>query len=265
MVLFQEAEIVRNFEVKNDFYIIEIHTPEIARLSLPGQFIMISLSQESMDPLLPRAFSMARRTRDTLVFIYKVIGRGTGILAGKRPGDRLHIWGPLGNGFILEQGEPVLIGGGTGIAPLIDFGEELDRAGTGFTLVCGGRTEGDLKFMDEFRGAGSGGDGEGNAAADYVPYTEDGSLGERGYVTEFIENGGLNKKSVIYSCGPLGMLRRVGSLAEERGLKCYLSIETPMACGLGTCLGCAVPMRNGGGYFKACTDGPVFDSREVII
>ncbi len=253
-VIFQEAEIVRNYEVTNNFYILEIYAPPIACQSQAGQFIMIASSTMTYDPLLPRAFSMARRTPETLTFIYKLIGRGTGLLAAKRPGDRLRIWGPLGKGFSFEGGKPVLLGGGTGIAPLIDLGDELTRAGVDFALVCGGRTAEDLKFMDEF-----------SDVAAYIPFTEDGSLGRMGYATAYIEEGNVSGDSVIYSCGPMGMLKRVGELARERSLRCYFSIETPMACGLGTCLGCAVPRRGGGGYFKACTDGPVFEASEVMI
>lgn len=252
-IVFDKAEIVRNFEVSNGYWIVEMLTPDIAPRSLPGQFVMMSFADSGYDPLLPRAFSMARRTEKTLVFIYKVIGKGTEILSRLSPGDSLNIWGPLGNGFTVIEGNNVLIGGGTGIAPLIDLAEELAKKGVEYTLVCGGRTAGDLKFMDEFTGI-----------VDYLPYTEDGTLGEKGYVTEYITDGGLDG-ATIYSCGPMPMLRRVAELSLERGIAAQLSIETTMGCGLGTCLGCAVPKRNAPGYFKACTDGPVFSAEEARI
>ncbi|MEM4658523.1 MAG: dihydroorotate dehydrogenase electron transfer subunit [Candidatus Methanosuratincola sp.] len=252
-VEFTHAEVINNYEVSGGFWIIEIHAPKISRSSSPGQFVMIQTSSAvSFDPLLPRAYSMARRTESTLLFIYRVIGRGTTLLSLKRPGDRLYIWGPLGRGFRIEEGEAVLIGGGTGIAPLIDLGEELAQRGRPFRLVCGGRTKEDLKFMERF----------GNI--EYTPYTEDGSLGKKGLVTLYLEGGDLSPNSIIYSCGPMGMLRRIGEIAIAKGLRCQLSVEAPMACGLGTCLGCAVERRDGG-YFKACTDGPVFEAKEVVI
>lgn len=253
-VRFQSAKIVRNTEVSNGFWVIEIECPEIAGISTPGQFIMIAMANSRCDPLLPRAFSMARRTAHTLVFLYRVVGRGTEVLAAGRPGDELSIWGPLGRGFSVSGGTPLLVGGGTGIAPLIDLGEDLNRSGTGYTLACGGRTAGDLRFMDGF-----------SEIVAYVPYTEDGSLGEKGYVTEHLRAENITPDTVVYSCGPMGMLRRVSELAAELGVPCQLSIETPMACGLGTCLGCAIPRRYGGGYFKTCTDGPVFNSTEVVL
>ncbi|MCH8029177.1 MAG: dihydroorotate dehydrogenase electron transfer subunit [Candidatus Dadabacteria bacterium] len=253
-VVLEASEIVKNYEISNGFYILEVFSPDIARSSAPGQFIMINLSHLHNDPLLPRAYSMARRTTETLVFIYRVVGRGTGLLSEKRPGDRVHVWGPLGNGFTITDRKAVLIGGGTGAAPLIDLSEEMSRRGMDHTLVCGGRTAGDLKFMDEF-----------SDVVKYSAYTEDGSLGEKGFVTDYISNGNVGAEAAIYSCGPMGMLRRVSELAAEKGAECQISIETPMACGLGTCLGCAVPKRNSKGYYKACTDGPVFDSKEVVI
>ncbi|MEM4409279.1 MAG: hypothetical protein QXI19_11130, partial [Candidatus Caldarchaeum sp.] len=94
---------------------------------------------------------------------------------------------------------------------------------------------------------------------------EDGSFGKRGLVTLYLEDGDLSPNSIIYSCGPMGMLRRISKIALGKGLRCQVSVEAPMACGLGTCLGCAVQKREGGGYFKACTDGPVFEAKEVVI
>jgi len=253
-VYFQRSEIINNTEFSNGFYTIELHSPEIAKDSHPGQFIMIGMSQTRNDPLLPRAFSMAGRTGETLIFLYRIVGAGSEIMSRKRPGDELSIWGALGNGFEVEEGTPLFIGGGTGVAPLIDLGEELNSRGIEYTLVVGGRTSGDLEFMGGF------GD-----SVEFIPYTEDGSLGTKGLVTEFITPENLGPDTVIYSCGPTAMLRRVSELAAENGIRCHISIETTMACGLGTCLGCSVPKRRGPGYYKTCIDGPVFNSDEVVL
>jgi len=249
------ARVASNRSVADGYYVLEIEAPDVAGRAEAGQFVMIRPPGDRYDPLLPRAFSMAARSRDTLTFVYKVVGRMTTILSHLRPGEGLAVWGPLGRGFPLSGGRRyLLLGGGTGIAPLLDVATELSARNARYVLVCGGRSGSDLAFVERFE-----------AGRDCLFYTEDGSLGTRGLVTEFLERTPLDGETVVFACGPTPMLRGVSALAMERGVRCLVSVETPMACGLGTCLGCTLPRREGEGYVRTCTEGPVFDVTEVRV
>jgi dihydroorotate dehydrogenase electron transfer subunit len=232
-----------------------------------GQFYMLRSASrwgggESERPFLPRAFSVLRAPADghELQFLVEDVGPGTRRLCELEPGDDLLLVGPLGNGFASprEGREPLLVGGGVGIAPLAIWQDGL------------GEAPALLGFRDRDRASGGGLMHSARLA------TDDGSVGHHGLVTELLEgaldgNGhsglapaaGLPPagRAVVYACGPPAMLEAVRALCAEREVPAQLALESGMACGFGACFGCVVPTR--AGYVRLCVDGPVLDA-EVL-
>jgi dihydroorotate dehydrogenase electron transfer subunit len=213
----------------------------------PGQFAMLELDPDRLrlDPLLPRPMAVYRADGSRVEFRFKAVGRGTELLGRLPPGARLGVVGPLGNGFPepapARNGRALLVGGGTGIASLFGLAVQL----SGAEVLLGGRTRDDIMGLDDFAALG----------CRLELATEDGSTGHRGLVTELLEPRSGDE---VYACGPTPMMRRAAELARAANARCYVSVETHMACGFGVCLGCAVPTRAGFRY--VCTDGPVFES-----
>ena len=225
----------------------------------PGQFYMLSTDAwggPGGRPYLPRAFSVAAAepARDgvRLDFLLEAVGPGTALLAGLDSGDSLHLTGPLGRPFS-DPGElgkgaagAVLVGGGIGVAPLALLRRELACRGIPQRTLLGFRDRahsGGLELFDcsEIRTA-----------------SEDGHTGHQGYVTELLGvllEGDDAGSAVVYACGPPAMLEAVRLMCAERGVAAELAMETPMACGFGSCFGCAVPLADGG-YMRLCVDGP---------
>jgi dihydroorotate dehydrogenase electron transfer subunit len=197
------------------------------------------------DPLLPRPMAIYRREGDILEFRFKVVGRGTAALAGSLCGAPLAVVGPLGNGFELPSGDCVLVGGGTGIASLYELAKQAPGP---VQVALGGRSRADVLGLGDFEAL----------PVDLRVATEDGSAGRRGLVSELLE---LRAEHEVLACGPPAMLARVHELARAAGARCLVSLESPMACGFGICLGCVVPTRDGLRY--VCTHGPVFDARTL--
>ncbi len=229
----------------------------------PGQFLMLSPGAVGAarrdDPLLPRPMAVYRESIDggspEIEVLYKVAGRGTALLADARPGDCVRVVGPLGQPFELPaSGErAVLVGGGTGIASLYELAARA-RASARVDVLLGARSAGDLMGADDFEALGVG----------VQVATEDGSRGTRGLVTVLLDRalaeGGGGR---VYACGPTPMMRAVAERARSAGWPTFVSLENPMACGFGVCLGCAVPLA-GEGFALVCRDGPVFDADAVL-
>lgn len=230
----------------------------------PGQFAMLRVGEPL---LLRRPFSIQRGLeRDgeaCIEILFRVVGRGTAVLAELAPGDEVQILGPLGTPFPMPaEGElPVLLGGGVGIPPVVAMARALLAAGGRESLVVGGITrasdhaclEGLLALPKTIHVA-----------------SMDGSEGFRGTVLDLLDDlwsGGPPERTHLYACGPLPMLAAVAKRAEEWGVSCHVSVEAVMGCGIGVCVGCAVPRHAVGGgpnrFALACQEGPVFDSREL--
>ncbi len=231
--------------------------------SRPGQFVMLRGDWER-DPLLPRAFSLLYAgPGDRAAILAKTVGRGTALLERAQPGTRLSVLGPLGSHFPEPAAAvtDLLVGGGVGIPPLYMQAQLAGRRGHArrSEVLYGGRSAHDLVLLSEMRDFGVG----------LYLTTEDGTSGRRGLVTAELEArldhhraSGAGEVRVL-ACGPNAMLWAVARLARDRGVSCFISVEEQMACGIGVCLGCAVPARSRP-FRYVCKDGPVFDASDVL-
>jgi dihydroorotate dehydrogenase electron transfer subunit len=222
----------------------------------PGQFLQVRIG-EGHDPLLRRPFSVHEvdRRKGLASLLFQVRGRGTVWLAARQPGEALDVMGPLGRGFPqpLPEVTNVLVAGGIGVAPLFFLAQELASAGRRVVFLFGAASRDKLWRLVALQQLG----------LELAVATEDGSLGYRGLVTGLLQNYLAEKtgSTVVYACGPREMLREVARLGRESGLPVFVCLEQVMACGIGVCLGCAVPTRHG--YVRVCKEGPVMAAEEV--
>jgi dihydroorotate dehydrogenase electron transfer subunit len=266
------AEITENVRLARATYRVRLACPDLAAAIRPGQFVMLRLLGTS-DPLLGRPFALYDTILDAaglptaLDVVYLVVGKMTGKLAEVRPGDRLDVWGPLGNGFAELDGldDVALVAGGIGQTPFLayirdllgkcGYGDRPARRRVGRLRLYYGVRSADLAAgMEDFRAAGA----EVHLASD------DGSLGYRGFVTQLL--AGHPWPQHIVGCGPEPMLHALAKQARAWGVPCHLSLETPMACGLGMCFSCVTRVRTPDGgwdYKRVCVDGPVFDAAHL--
>ena len=252
----ETAGVLSQREIAPGIYDMWIETC-LAAEAKPGQFICVYPRDKST--LLPRPISICevREDRKALRIVYRVAGRGTGEFSRYREGESVSVMGPLGNGFPLDKAEGktvFLMGGGIGVPPILELAKEMDAVKQ---IIVGYRD--DKLFLKE--------DLEKYGQV-YIA-TEDGSAGTRGNVMDAIRENGL-QADVIYACGPMPMLRAIKSYAEEKGIPAYISLEEHMACGVGACLGCVVKIgevhhHTNVNNARICTDGPVFEAREVEV
>ncbi|MBW1713431.1 MAG: dihydroorotate dehydrogenase electron transfer subunit, partial [Deltaproteobacteria bacterium] len=186
-----------------DIFRLEVKAPEAARLARPGQFVMIRVGP-GPEPLLRRPFSVHDRQGDRLAFLFKVVGRGTTILAQTRPGESLEMLGPLGRPFPWLTGPALLVAGGMGLAPLLFLARDL-AAGGQIKLRLGAATRAGLVCLDQFRATG----------LELSLFTEDGSLGQKGLVIDGLEEELKKRPAAILACGPQGMLKTVAQTARQ--------------------------------------------------
>jgi len=253
----QTAEIVRTEKLADDIYRFTMKAPDIAADSKPGQFVMVRAG-EGMDPLLRRPFSVHQVAEGGLVqILFKVVGKGTQVLANLQPGQQMDILGPLGRGFTHNSHCPnYLVGGGIGIAPLFFLAKKmlLKNEPSAIQVLLGARTKDEItSLVDNFESMGLG----------VQVATEDGSLGKQGLVTDLMASLQHENPAMVYACGPYPMMRAVVGVCRDKSWECQVSLETIMACGLAACLGCAVLRADMKGYVHACKDGPVFNADDV--
>ena len=235
--------------------LLRLDCPEIAACAAPGQFVFVH-SLRDRDPLLPRAFSIADSFGGTAIdLLIRRVGKGTALLQSLPKGARLSIVGPLGNGFATDIDEPgacIFVAGGVGIAPFPLLAKKLCGEKI---LLYGARTGDEIVFRNRFDQRG--------VKTRFA--TEDGSLGEKGFVTQLLERL-VETPARVYACGPDAMLKEVCRVARERGLPCEVSLETKMACGIGVCYGCITSVARAGQirYERVCRDGPVFNAQDVF-
>lgn len=219
----------------------------------PGEFVMVRGSW-GVHPVLPRAFSLVE-CGDFGSILVKPVGEGTERLAAMEAGDELTVFGPLGRGYDMDNGErhPVLVAGGVGVAPLLYLAREFHGRGIRASFIYGGRTGDDLPLADDIA-----------EISELLVTTENGERGEQGLVTAPLSRLlDADDNRIVYSCGPDGMLHAVSNVAQAAAVPCQLALEAPMACGMGTCKGCAV-MGTDGVYRYVCYDGPVFEAADIF-
>jgi dihydroorotate dehydrogenase electron transfer subunit len=241
------------------YFQLSMVAPGIAESARPGHFVALGVGGDETSMLLRRAFSIYKTEQrgvygGTVDIVFSVNGKGTAWLAERRRHDPIDVVGPLGRPFKLPA-EPVscvLIGGGYGSAPLFSLGEQLRERGCRVDFVLGAATE------DRVFGAL---DGK-RMAQSIAITTEDGSVGDKGRVTDvlprIIERADA---AVLYACGPMGMLQAVAELADRHGIHAQCAVEESMACGIGVCMTCVMPVIGDDGVtrmVRSCMEGPVF-------
>ena len=220
---------------------------------LPGQFVEVRVDGSASTFLRrPISINFVDRDANELWFLVATIGDGTRALAKLQPGDTLNCVLPLGNGFTpAKQGEKVLlVGGGVGVAPLLYMGAEMKRQGIEPTFLLGARTANDLLMLPIF-----------NMYGRVYVTTEDGSMGEKGFVTNhsLLSDERFDR---ISTCGPTPMMKAVARYARQNDIDCEVSLENLMACGLGACLCCVEKTTEGN--LCVCKDGPVFNIKKLL-
>jgi dihydroorotate dehydrogenase electron transfer subunit len=244
----------RNRRISEEYFVLELLSPVSLPDILPGQFVQV-LVENSPQTYLRRPISIydVSHEDNTLSLLIKVCGHGTRKLYQLEENQLLNLIYPLGNSFgIIENSNVLLIGGGVGIAPMLLLAKQLKSQGSNVDVLIGGRSSADIL-----------------EPALYEPFatvsisTDDGSLGEKGMVTQHsIFRNGLEKYARIYACGPDPMMKAVSVLASCHNIPCEVSLENLMACGIGACLCCIVETT--AGNLTSCVEGPVFDTRKLV-
>lgn len=254
----EDAKVIENRQYRGDYYRITFHSPRISAQAQPGQFVDL-LVPSSPHLMLRRPFSIFDVDPDSgsVALIFKCVGAGTRVMAGLRPNADVNLLGPLGKGFpAAAPGQRlVVVAGGYGCAATYLLAKHA--AGPG--VVClGGRTAADVLLREEFE----------QTAFDVRISTDDGSLGQRGLVTDLLEAELGNDSPAVYACGPNPMLRAVAETCARRQLDAAVSVDMPMCCGVGACFSCVVKRQadnaNGWEYVRSCREGPVFMASQLL-
>lgn len=283
------AKVIDNQQLTEDCWRLTLHTPEIASMARPGQFVNVKISGPR-EMLLRRPFSILRNLElevgsGGIELVYRVVGHGTRLMVGLKSGDALDIIGPLGHGFEWRRDKEahVLLGGGVGLSALFMLGEEISRKteklGLKLFVLLGAQTKKKLMLQQEFAALGG----------EVLVSTDDGSFGYRGFVTEALRaaivNGKVPSDCAIYSCGPEAMYKALAGICQQHQIPAQVCIEKRMMCGFGACLTCICKVDKANilkgrdlasshiqfvpeeefGYALVCKDGPVFGLDEVIL
>lgn len=281
-IFVEDCEILTHNSYDGDQYIMRVQAPKIAANAKPGSFAHLAVH-----PLRPmrRPISIMRvnKKQGWVDFLYKKLGEGTALLAGRDVGEKINIMGPIGKAFEIkpERKRPLLIGGGVGMPPMVFIAEDCKQQGGYEPFVILG-SEVPFPFTTKPSEIMVPGIPEGVIAS--MPLLDDWNIASRlaslqgypgtyeGYVTDLARHWlkSLNKEQLseveIYSCGPHPMLEAVARLAKEFNLPCQVSLEEFMACAVGGCAGCVVEVKTNDGVAmkRVCVDGPVFDARTVF-
>lgn len=270
MIRQETVRITSREELAPGYYVVGLDSPHLARESRPGQFVMLRIPGGNL--LWGRAYSIFHTDGKKSAFVlFKVIGRGTKLLAEKKAGDRVEVVGPLGNQFTPPEKEELtfLVGGGIGLPPLYFYAKTHKASTSRMRVMIGARNQENVILEKEFKELG----------CLVEVSTDDGSKGVKGLVSELLENSIRNNFKMknrlrVYSCGPNAMLKAMGKIGVKEGIRTELSLEEAMACGLGVCLGCVVKTRctpeqaaelkRDHTYTRLCCDGPVIEAGRLI-
>jgi dihydroorotate dehydrogenase electron transfer subunit len=231
--------------------------PELAERAVPGQFVAFAVGGRESAMLLRRSIAIAGTAAGRLTVVVAPHGPGSTWLAERQPGETVDVVGPLGRPFPLPApGTPaLLVGGGYGAAALVGLAARLRDAGSPVAVVSGAATAERLCSGDELA----------VLADPFVVTTDDGTAGRPGWVTDVVAEL-VGDVGVVYACGPMGMLRAVAEQATAAGVPSYVAVEESMACGIGVCMTCVLPVVGADGrtrLSRSCTEGPVFGGDRV--
>jgi dihydroorotate dehydrogenase electron transfer subunit len=276
----ESVAVIENRSLSGSHYLLSLDAPRQAPAVRPGQFAMVRIPGRSdvllrrpmsiYDVLPPAGAASSPRHESApriLQLLYKIVGRGTRLMANLQPGDKVGLLAPLGHGFFEEEylphahecDEVLQVAGGIGIAALLLPTKHLADAGFKQRLFFGARTKEDLVGVEEFK----------PLVRAMLLATENGSAGYRGFVTRPLQDyltKHTNKKFLLMACGPWAMLRATVELALRFRHPCLVSMENRMGCGLGVCLGCSIRVQGSGheAYQRVCMEGPVFWAEKVV-
>ena len=249
-----DLKVVANERLASNFVLLKLQGDQSLPDMLPGQFAELRVDDAPHTFLRrPISINFVDRQQNSVWFLIQLVGEGTKRLATLELGSVVNVLLPLGNGFAMPKRadeQLLLVGGGAGTAPMLYFGEQLQQKGIHPSFLLGARTASMLLQLDEFSKYG-----------DVYTTTEDGSHGEKGFVTQ---HSILSDKHFdrICCCGPKPMMLSVARYAKAQGITCEVSLENKMACGLGACLCCVE--NTTAGHVCVCTEGPVFNINDLL-
>ncbi|MDM5235585.1 dihydroorotate oxidase B electron transfer subunit [Bacillus cereus] len=255
----QNMIVVNQKEIAKNIYELVLQGTLVQQMNEPGQFVHIKVA-EGIAPLLRRPISICNvdQEKNEFTMLYRAEGQGTKTLATRKQGEMVDVLGPLGHGFPVEEAEAgqtaLLVGGGIGVPPLYELSQRLVANGVRVIHILGFQTKDVVFYEEKFAELG-----------DTYVATVDGTHGTKGFVTDVIDNYGIDF-DILYSCGPLAMLRALEGRYKEK--KAYISLEERMGCGIGACFACVCHLQedpSGHSYKKVCSDGPVFPIGEVVL
>ena len=244
----RQLRLLSNEQIADGIFDMRLDYPEGEIPVQCGQFAHVYVPGKS----LRRPISVCDAREGVLRMVYQVKGEGTRIMSQMQPGCMVDVLAPLGNGFTVQPGKRyALIGGGIGVPPMLYTAAQCDHP----LVITGFRNEKLVILQDDFRAAG----------AEVVLATDDGTAGQKGFVTDVLRER-IGEVDEVCACGPTPMLRAIAQVCREFGKPCQISLEERMACGIGACLVCAVKVRKDGEEIMqhVCKNGPVFNAEEVV-
>lgn len=248
----EQVLIEENGKINERYYRLAFRSKALSQKVEPGHFLQV-LIHPGLDPFLRRPFSYYRVQGERVEIMYEVLGRGTAMLSQYQKGDRLKVMGPLGRPFTqnIKNKKTVLVAGGVGVPPLVFLAEKKSAD----YLLIGTKSKAEVLPPEEIA----------HLKTKVLHATNDGSYGQKGFVTLLLED--IIKKEgaanlYIQTCGPTPMMQAVMDMAKRCGVEGEASVEKPMACGVGACLGCMVKTHQG--WKPSCVEGPVFKFEELV-
>lgn len=248
-----DMKVTENLRLNQNYCLLKLSPETLLPDMLPGQFVEVKVDNATTFLRRPISINYIDRSKNELWLLVQIVGDGTRTMAELKTGDWVNIILPLGNSFTIPEknaeAKLLLIGGGVGTAPMLYLGDYLKKKGFTPSFLLGARSAMDMLQLDDFK----------NLGTVYIT-TEDGSLGEKGYVTQhsILKNKRFDR---IYTCGPKPMMVAVAKVAHEASIDCEASLENTMACGIGACLCCVEKTTEG--HQCVCTEGPIFNIKKL--